>query len=142
MRHFAMSIVTLGFLVVDRACVGPFYLPPSLSFEGFSPLSLSRHFAQTNRRAFLTGERGDSHAQRTIVIENLCDYDVFPAISPFPGNAEGYTGPTGWKAKPASKETISVPSKWSGRLCEVSLALSLCRPGTPITDMVNGGVRG
>ncbi|GAA5841992.1 hypothetical protein JCM3766R1_005716 [Sporobolomyces carnicolor] len=75
MRHFAMSIVTLGFLVVDRA-----------------------------------------HAQRTIVIENLCDYDVFPAISPFPGNAEGYTGPTGWKAKPASKETISVPSKWSGRL--------------------------
>ncbi|GAA5870193.1 hypothetical protein JCM16303_001920 [Sporobolomyces ruberrimus] len=55
-------------------------------------------------------------AQRTIVVENRCDYPVWPAISAFPDNPEPYTGEPGWEAEPGKKHSVTVPSSWSGRI--------------------------
>ncbi|GAA6015191.1 hypothetical protein JCM11491_000499 [Sporobolomyces phaffii] len=55
-------------------------------------------------------------AQRTIVVENRCDYTVFPAISAFPDNEQAYTGEPGWEAPAGKKHTITVPSTWAGRI--------------------------
>ncbi|GAA5922602.1 uncharacterized protein JCM15063_003359 [Sporobolomyces koalae] len=57
-----------------------------------------------------------SHGQRTIVVENKCDYNVYPAVSAFPGNTESYTGEAGWEAPPGKKHSITVPSTWKGRI--------------------------
>jgi hypothetical protein len=61
----------------------------------------------------------DSFAQRTIVVENRCDYTVYPAVSPFPGNEEAYTGEPGWESPAGKKHSITVPSTWSGRICKL-----------------------
>ncbi|GAA5851491.1 hypothetical protein JCM5353_001600, partial [Sporobolomyces roseus] len=57
-----------------------------------------------------------SIAQRTVVIENRCDYTVWPAVSGFPDLEEAYSGEPGWESKAGSKASITVPSKWMGRI--------------------------
>jgi len=43
---------------------------------------------------------------------------VWPAVSGFPDLEEAYSGEKGWEAKAGSKASITVPSKWMGRICK------------------------
>ncbi|GAA5887665.1 hypothetical protein JCM6882_001489 [Rhodosporidiobolus microsporus] len=56
-------------------------------------------------------------ADRSISIENRCDYTIWvPAVSGTLANS-GYTGPRGWEAVPKSAPVVvTIPETWNGRV--------------------------
>lgn len=63
-------------------------------------------------------------ADRTFTIINECTETVWPALTNYHFGSDPYTGIRGWEALAGSKVERTVPSKWNGRLCALSLLSS------------------
>ncbi|GAA6014267.1 hypothetical protein JCM8202_005217 [Rhodotorula sphaerocarpa] len=56
-------------------------------------------------------------AQRTFVVVNKCSETLWPAVINFVNPSSNlYKGIRGWEAPPGHTQTLSLPSKWNGRI--------------------------